>query len=43
MPQNSVNKNYSAQMLITIIERTVIGPDAGEEGDGQVFNALNEG
>lgn len=42
MPQNSVNKNYSAQMLITIIQRTAIRPDAGE-GAGQVFNLLNEG
>lgn len=42
MPQNSVNKNYSAQMLITIIQRTAIRPDAGEDGDGQVFNACNE-
>lgn len=42
MHQNPVNKNHAAQMLITIIQRTVIKPDEEESG-GQIFNLLNKG
>ena len=43
MPQNSVTKNHSAQMLMTVIQRTVIRPTAVEEGGGQLFSLLNKG